>query len=413
MSKLAINGAKPLRSKPYPTWPPYGKEEEKGLLEVLHSQNWGGYPSPNVRANTFANDFAAHHDAGFGICCANGSVSLEIALNAAGIQAGDEVIVPCYTWLATAGCAVFVNAVPVFVDVRPSDYTIDPKLVEKAITKKTRAVIAVHLGSSIADLTALKRICKKHKLVLIEDCAHVHGAKYKGKGVGSHGDFGSFSFQSSKLMTAGEGGIVITNNKEFEMRLQSLVNCGRKEWGYDDYKGHVFGNNYRISEFQVAVLQGQLKNLAKFTKKRAEMAALLTEELDKIKGIKTIKAPKAVTQTTHYQYIFKYDPKGFKGLHRDRFLEALAAEGIMADGDFYEPIQARPIFSPSIKKYPALKQRYPKGITAESADTPVAFKAAYEEACWLHYPYLMGTKKDVMDIVRAIRKIQDNVDELL
>ena len=413
MSKLAINGAKPLRSKPYPTWPPYGKEEEKGLLEVLHSQNWGGYPSPNVRANTFAKDFAASHDAGYGICCANGSVSLEMALNAAGIQAGDEVIVPCYTWLATAGCAVFVNAVPVFVDVRPSDYTIDPKLVEKAITKKTRAVIAVHLGSSIADLAALKRICKKHKLVLIEDCAHAHGAKYQGKGVGSHGDFGSFSFQSSKLMTAGEGGIVITNNKEYEMRLQSLVNCGRKDWGYDTYEGYVFGNNYRISEFQAAVLQGQLKNLAKFTKKRAEMAVLLTEELDKIKGITTIKAPKAVTQSTHYQYIFKYDPKGFKGLHRDRFLEALAAEGIMADGDFYEPIQARPIFSPSVEKYPMLKDRYPNGITAESADTPVAFKAAYEEACWLHYPYLMGTKKDVMDIVRAIRKIQDNVDELL
>lgn len=413
MAKLAIRGGKAVRSKPFPSWPPFDAREEKELLGVLKSANWGGYPSPNVKASEFARKFAAYHGAKYGVCVANGSLTLEAALRAAGIEAGDEVIVPAYTWIATAACAVLVNAVPVFVDVKADNYTIDPKLVEKAITPKTRAVICVHLGSSIADLDALLRICKKHKLVLIEDCAHAHGGMWKGKGIGSHGDFGSFSFQSSKLMTAGEGGIVLTSNKLYEEKLQSLINCGRKQPGYDSFPENLFGNNLRLSEFQAAVLIAQLEKLDGFTKKRAANAAHLTELLNAIKGITTIKYPKAVTMPPHYQYIFKYDPKGFKGLHRDRFLEALAAEGIWADGSFYEPIHARPIFSPSLKQYPMLAERYPNGISAEVAQTPVTDKAAYHEAVWLHYPHFMGTKKDVEDIAKAIKKIQDNVDELL
>lgn len=413
MAKLAINGGKPLRTKPYPNWPPFDSNEENELLKTLKSHNWGGYPSPNVNASEFARKFAKAHDAEYGVCCANGSLTLESALRAMDIEAGDEVIVPTYTWIATAACAVFVNAVPVFVDVNPNDYTIDVKQVEAAITKRTRAVIPVHLGSSIANLDALKKICKKHDLVLIEDCAHAHGARWKNKGVGSHGDFGSFSFQSSKLMTAGEGGIILTNNKLYEEKLQSIVNCGRKEYGYDSYEGRVFGNNYRISDLQASVLLGQLKHLNKLTALRAKNGEALTALLKEIKGIKTLKLDKRVTTRTHYQYIFKYDPRGFKGLHRDKFLQALAAEGIMADGDFYEPIQAREGFSPSLKQFPMLKKRYPKGITAKVAETPVAYKAAYEEAVWLHYPYLSGTKKDVTDIVKAILKIQKNVDELL
>jgi len=413
MAKLAINGGKPLRTKSYPAWPPFDALEEKQILETLRSHNWGGYPSPNVKASEFARRFSAAHDAKYGVCCANGSLTLEAALRAMDIQAGDEVIVPTYTWIATAACAVFVNAVPVFVDINKNDYTIDVKQVEAAITKRTRAVIPVHLGSSIANIDALKKICKKNDLVLIEDCAHAHGAKWKNKGVGSFGDFGSFSFQSSKLMTAGEGGIILTNNKEYEEKLQSIVNCGRKEYGYDSYKGRVFGNNYRISDIQAAVLLAQLDHLPKLTATRARNGETLTELLNEIKGITTLKRDKRVTTKTHYQYIFKYNPKGFKGLHRDQFLQALAAEGIMADGDFYEPIQGRDGFSPSLKQFPQLKKRYPKGITANVAETPVAQKAAYEEAVWLHYPYLSGTKKDVTDIVKAILKIQKNVDELL
>ncbi len=413
MSKLAIHGGSPVRNEPWPLWPPYGEEEEKQLLEALRSHNWGGYPAPNAKARQFAEAFAASHGAEFGICCANGSVTLEMALRAAGIQAGEEVIVPTYTWIATAACAVFVNAVPVFVDVRPDNYTLDVDKVREAITDKTRAVISVHLGSSAADNDALIDLCKEKGLVYIEDCAHCHGGKWKGRGLGSWGDFGSFSFQSSKLMTAGEGGIVLTNTKQYEERLQSLANCGRKEFGYDSYPGRVFGNNLRITEFQAGVLLGQLAKLDEYTERRARNAHYLSDQLSGIEGITVIERDERHTTPHHYQYIWKYNKEGFKGLHRDRFLEALAQEGVMVDGDFYEPIQGRDIFSPSLSEFPMLKERYPEGIHPEVAHTPIAHHAAYEEACWLHYPYLMGEYKDLDQIVEAIRKIQDQADSLL
>ena len=416
MSKLAIEGGAPVRdtqSNPWPKWPPYDEREEKQLLEVLRSHNWGGYPSPNVKSGEFARKFAAYHGADYGICCGNGSVSMEIALRAAGIEAGDEVIVPAYTWIATAACAVFINAVPVFADVRPEDYTLDPDQVTALITPKTKAVISVHLGSSIADNDRLIEICKKHDLIYIEDCAHAHGAKWKDKGVGSWGDFGSFSFQSSKLMTAGEGGLILTSNKIFEEKCQAIVNCGRKEWGYDSFDGEVFGSNYRMSDFQCGVLLAQLEKLEAYTEKRSANAHYLTGQLNRIDGISTLPVHPNTTTSAHYQYIFKYDPAGFQGLHRDKFIEALGAEGVMVDGDFYEPIHERPLFTPSLKLFPLLKERYPNGITKEVAETPVSYKAAYEEACWMHYPYLMGDTKDLDEIVAAIRKVRDNAGELL
>ena len=411
--KLAIKGGKPLRQKPFTPWPVYDKDEEKGIQEVLHSRNWGGFPSPNERASAFAKEFALYQGAKHGICVANGTVSLELALKAAGIKAGDEIIVPCLTWLATGATPINVNAVPVFVDVTEKDYTIDCDLVEKAITNKTRAIIPVHLGSSIADLDRLKEICKKYHLILIEDCAHAHGAKWNHQGVGSHGDFGSFSFQSSKLMTAGEGGIVLTNQEIYKEKLLSLVNCGRKEPGYDQFDGWLFGYNYRFTEFQAAILSAQLKKLEHLTKIREKNGEILSNLLKEVEGITLLKRSPKVTQVTHYQYIFKYDPKGFKGLHRDKFIEALKAEGVVTSGAFYQPLQEWDMFQPSLDEWPLLKDRYPRGIVKGVVETPVAHKAAYHESVWLHYHHLLGTEEDVHDIVNAIKKIQKNADQLL
>jgi L-glutamine:scyllo-inosose aminotransferase len=414
MAKLAIKGGNAVRTKQIPVWPPYTEREKELLLQVLDSHNWGGYPSPNRFAKQFGAKFAAYHDAKYGVCCANGTVSLEICLRAGGLKYGDEVIVTPYTWLATAGAVVTTNGVPVFADVRASDYTIDPAIVEAKITKKTKAIICVHLGSSIADLDRLKEIAAKHHLLLIEDCAHMHGAKWRGKGVGSHGDFGSFSMQSSKLMTAGEGGIVITNDDMFNQKLHSLVNCGRKEPGYDEFEGFLLGWNYRLGEFQAAVLIAQLEKLDERTKQRAANAAYFGEQLRKIKGLSVIELDKRTTTPGHYQYIFKYDPAGFKGLHRDKFLEALMMEGFMFDGDFYVPLPGRDIFPVTADYYPAIRERYGEAITAKHADDlPVSKKAAFEESVWVHYPYLMGGKELIDEAIEAIKKIQDNVDELL
>ena len=241
----------------------------------------------------------------------------------------------------------------------------------------------------------------------------MHGGKWRDKGVGSIGHIGSFSFQSSKLMTAGEGGMLLTNDNELQQKCHSLVNCGRKEPGYDEYDGWNLGWNYRISEFQAAVLFAQLEKLEERTKMRAEAAEYLTERLKEVKGISTIWHDERTTQSAHYQYIFKYDPEGFKGLHRDKFLMAMMAEGIILDGDFYTPIPTRRIFTVLANEWPNIRERYGEKINQPNDDFPVSTKAAYEEAVWMHYPMLMAGKEGVDDVVDAILKIQENVDELL
>jgi dTDP-4-amino-4,6-dideoxygalactose transaminase len=414
MSKLALNGGAPVRTKPWPAWPPSGEKEREQLLDVLESRSWGGYPEPNRKAKEFAEKFAAYHGAKYGVCCANGTVSLEMCLRAAGLKYGDEVIVTPYTWVATASAVVTTNAVPVFADVKESDYTLDPDAVEAMITDRTKAIIPVHLGSSAADMDRFMEIAAKHNLVVIEDCAHAHGGKWRDKGLGSIGHFGSFSFQSSKLMTSGEGGAVLTNDDEYNMKLHSLVNCGRKEQGFDKFDGWLMGWNYRIGEFQAGVLIAQLEALEERTKLRSANAMYFNEQLRQIEGLEVIERDPRLTEQHHYQFIFKYKKAGFKGLDRMNFLQALYAEGIDFDGPFYVPLQGREEFPATSDYYPALRERYGDAITeAHAADCPVAMKAAFDEAIWVHYPYLMGTKEDIDDIITAIRKIKDNVDELL
>lgn len=414
MAQLAIKGGSSIREgKGWPAYPPYGENEKKYLIEVLESHNWGGYPEPNYWAAKFAKAFAEYHTAKYGICAANGTVTLEVALRALGLKANDEIIAPALTWTATAACAVYLNAVPVFADVRPDNYTIDLDHAETLVTEKTKAIIPVHLGSSIVDMDAMMAFAEKHGISVIEDCAHMHGGKWRGKGVGSIGHLGSFSFQSSKLMTAGEGGMITTNDDILQQKCHSLVNCGRKEPAYEDFEGWNLGWNYRITEFQAAVLMAQLEKLEERTILRAEAAEYLTQELNKIEGINTIWHDERTTQSAHYQYIFKYDPSGFKGLHRDKFLEAMLGEGIILDGDFYTPIPNRNIFTVKADEWPQIKNRYGDLIRQDNSTLPVTTKAAYEEAVWMHYPMLMAGKEGIDDIVAAIVKIQKNVDELL
>ncbi|MBW2702956.1 MAG: DegT/DnrJ/EryC1/StrS family aminotransferase, partial [Deltaproteobacteria bacterium] len=396
----------------WPAWPVYTEEDKQALIEVLESRNWGGFPEPNQRARAFAEAFAAAHDAKYGICASNGTVTLEVALRAAGIKAGDEVIVTPYTWIATAGAPVAVNAVPVFADVDPETYCLDAAAVEAAITPRTRAIIPVHLGCAMVDLDAFTALAKKHDLVLIEDCAHMHGGKWRDKGVGSHGHFGSFSFQSSKLMTAGEGGIILTSDDELAQRLHSHVNCGRKEPGYDDFEGLVFSGNYRISEFQAALLQVRLGAMEPERKVREDNAMYLSGLLESIEGVQPLKRLAQVTHMACYQYVFRYDPKAFGGLSRDRFVEALTAEGVPAEGDFYEPVYRSSLFPVTAAQFPALRERYGERIDPESIHCPVAEKAAYKEAVWLHHPLFMAGHEQMDRIAEAITKIQKYADEL-
>ena len=417
MSQLALLGGTPVRARPiHAPWPAFDERERQGLIEVLESRAWGGYPEPSPRAAQFAADFAAHHGAGYGICCTNGSVTLEVALGALDLEAGDEVIVPTLTWIATGVAPIHLNGVPVFVDVDPETWCIDPDQVEAAITPRTRGIIPVHLGSQIADLDRLLDIAKRHDVFVIEDCAHAHGGRWRGRGVGSHGDFGSFSFQVSKLMTAGEGGIVTTSDERLASRAHSIVNCGRQECGLPGFQPPLLGVNSRITEFQAAILQGQLARLEADTAQREAAIAHLEAGLAEIGGLTPLERDDRITTRNAYQLLMRYDREAFAGVHRDRVLEALAAEGVELDGPFYVPMHLPPLFHPESRHWPQLRERYGDGFqspeTRKKLQFPVAARAAAGEAVWMHYPYLMGSTEDLDAILEAVAKVKAHAHEL-
>jgi dTDP-4-amino-4,6-dideoxygalactose transaminase len=393
-------------------WPQFDEREKRAILDVLESRNWGGYPFPNKLAELFSQRFAAHQDAKHALCAANGTVTLEIALKALGILPGDEVIVPAYTFEATAAPVLRLGAIPVFVDVLPDTYCIDSTAAAEAVTSRTRAIIPVHLAMNMADMDAITKVAARHDLKLVEDCAHAHGAKWRNKGAGSIGDAGSFSMQTSKLMTAGEGGALTINDDEVFELCQSYVNCGRAS--QTDRFGHrILGFNYRMTEFQAAILLAQLERLPEQTELRSARAAVLSEGLSKIPGITLLKRDARLTTQAIYQFVFRYDAAAFGGAERDRFVAALEAEGIPCDGLFYEPVYRSALFHVDPKDFPGLLSNGTAELPWAKTSCPVAERAAYLESVWLPHQLLLGGEEEVDQIVEAVAKIQANVDELL
>jgi dTDP-4-amino-4,6-dideoxygalactose transaminase len=258
MAKLALESGSPIREKPFPTWPVFGVAERRALLEVFESGKWWY----GERVDEFERKFAAFQDAKFGISCSSGTAGLRAALTALRVGAGDEVIVPPYSFIATASAVLEVNAIPVFADVDLETANIDPGAVEKKITSRTKAVIPVHFAGLPCELDSLIEIASANNVKLLEDACHSWGSKWDGRGTGSIGECGVFSFQMSKNMTSGEGGIVLTSEPELADRIRSFTNCGRME-GKPWYEHHSLGTNLRMTELQAALLLGQLSRLAK------------------------------------------------------------------------------------------------------------------------------------------------------
>src|SRR5580700_6179973 len=308
MSELAILGGSPLRTQPFPVWPQYLPADSLRLQQVLESGHWGGFPVPSPYAKEFTEKFAELHGARYGLTIANGTIALIAALQAAGIRFGDEVIVPAYTWDGTATAVLYAGGIPIFADVDPDTYCLDPASARQAITPRTKALLPVHLAMRFADMDALSDLAREHGLKLIEDCAHAHGGQYSGKGAGAIGDLGCFSFQESKLMTSGEGGLVLTSDLKYFEHLQSQVNCGRAS-RTDQYQQRVLGANYRMTELQAALLIGQLDMLPDFAVKRSKNAARLSSALEAIPGIRPLPAQPSITRDTIYNYVFQYRPE--------------------------------------------------------------------------------------------------------
>ena len=404
MSELAILGGSKLRSKPFRDWPQYLPADAQRLQQVLQSRHWGGYPLPSRYCGEFAERFAEMHGARYGLCLTNGTIALVAALQAAGIRFGDEVIVPAYTWDGTATAVLFAGGVPIFADVDPDTYCLDTASARKAITPRTKALLPVHLAMRFADMDGLRALASEHHLKIIEDCAHAHGGQYRGQGAGSMGDLGCFSFQESKLMTSGEGGMVMTSDLQYFEHLQSQVNCGRASMT-DQYQQRVLGANYRMTELQAALLIGQLDMLPELAAKRSRAAARLGKALGAIPGIRPLPPQPHITRDTIYCYVFQYRPER-TDVPRDLFVAALEAEGIPCDGRFYEPVYRSDLFYATPENCPQLRTDY------TGVHCPVSERAAYQEAVWLPQFLLIGDEQDVDEIAAAVAKVIRNLEVL-
>jgi dTDP-4-amino-4,6-dideoxygalactose transaminase len=407
LPKLAIDGAQPVRKKPFPQWPIFDEREAKALNEVLHSRVWG---IDGAKTEEFEEQFASYQHAKYGVAVANGTVALEVALRATGIRADDEVIMPAYTFMATPAASLEVNALPVFVDIDPSTYTLDARKVERAITDKTKAIIPVHIGGCPADMDNIIKIAKKNDLTVIEDACQAWGSEWRGQRVGALGDLGAFSFQSSKNITCGEGGIVITNDRKLYELSWSYHNCGRTAGGAW-YQHDLMGFNFRITEFQAAILLVQLTRLDEQTRTRNENASYLSKELSKIRGVEPLKRGPEITRHSYHLYMFKYDKEEFEGIPRGKFLEALRAEGIPCSPGYVPLYKER--FMLNLAKDPLLSKLYGEKIDYSRVKLPTTERACYEEGVWFFQNMLLGTREDMDDIVNAITKIKKNAKELL
>jgi len=388
---LAADGGIPVRTQPFAEWPIYSELEEKLVLEVVRSGNWGGVSPDKIML--FEEQFAALHDARYAISVNNGTIALSIALLAAGVDAGDEVIMPPYTFIATASAALLIGAIPVFADVDES-MLLDPECVEAAITSSTKAIIAVHLAGAPANMTHLKEIADRHGLALIEDAAQAVGAKWEGRGIGAIGDLGTFSLQSSKNLNSGEGGVILSNDEALADHAWSLHNCGRLRNG-KWYQHEIIGWNFRFSEIQAALALAQLSRLEDQMVIREQRVKQLNDRLNAMEGIRTLAYDSRITRHANHLYLFKLDSVITDQVTKGDFIRKLNAEGIpVTEG--YVPLNANAAIINRTQELLGEERRY---------SCPIAERAADKEVLWLYQNVLLGSESDIEDIAAGIEKV--------
>ncbi len=394
---LAKDGGTPLKSKDFPKWPVYDEREIQNMISVITSQNW--WRVTGSRVKEFEEKFAGFQGCSYCLGVTNGTSALELALEVLGIGSGDEVIIPAMTFISTGLAVVNCNAVPVLADIDKDTLCMLPEAFEAAITPRTKAVIPVHMAGHACRMDSICEIADKYNIKVIEDAAHGHGGEYNYKRLGSYGDFSIFSFQNGKLMTCGEGGALLTNNKEYYEKAYLIQDVGRPS-GDKIYEHVIRGNNYRMNEFQAAILLAQMERVDEYNRRREQNAIILDKLLEPVKGIEPQKKEHENNIITHYMYMFYYDSTFFGGLSRNDFVEYLNAEGIpccvcfpvLSDTEFFK----RNDFNGRNVSYQ--KEGEAKLIYA---------KRAAEQVVWLHHRTLEGDSEDLQDIAAAILKIQD------
>jgi len=403
MAALALLGGPPVRTTPFPTYPVYGEEEIAAATAVIRTNNLCAQMGREVAA--FESEFAEYCGARFAVATSSGTTALHTALAAAGVGVGDEVIVPPYTFFATATSVVMQNAIPVFADIEPQTLGLAPRAVADKITPRTRAIIVVHMNGYPADVDGLVQVARDHGVVLIEDCSHAHGAEHHGRKVGAIGALGAFSFQQKKNLSLGEGGIVITNDQNLAEKARAFRSFGPLPMAF----------NYRMTELHGAVGRVRLKRLDDENAQRIRNARHLDQAFENVPGITPLRG-RPNTKVVYYNYVLQYSREDL-GVSRERFLDAVRAEGIPVPR-MYRPVYRHATFQAqnaygrgcpfTCPYYTAPQDERP---SYDDGTCPVA-----EDACdrrnielKIHPP---ATLRDMADLVSAFRKVVTHVEDL-
>jgi perosamine synthetase len=403
--KPALLGGKKVRTEAFASWPKYDDREERGLIEVLKSGKW--YRGSGAQVKKFEQAYAALTGAKECLATANGTAALFVSLNVAGVEPGDEVIVPPYTFIATVNVVLRQHALPVFVDTDPESFQMDHRKVEAAITPATRAIMPVHLGGNVCDLDALTGLASRRGIPLIEDTCQAHLAEWRGRKAGTYGFSGCFSFQASKNLNSGEGGAILFNDPDVRERAYAFHNngSGLRAIGAN-FAYTSTGQNLRLTEFQAALLLAQMTRLEEQSRTRSENARYLTSMLKEIPGIAPARMYDGCTNNAFHLYMLRYNAEAFNGLRRDKFLKALGAEGIPASSG-YSPLNTQPFITTALES-----RGYKKLFSAErlkqwrEANQCPANDRLCREAVWFTQNMLLGPRSDMEQIAEAVRKVR-------
>ena len=405
LSSLALCGGTPAVTRAAPAWSVVDELEVSWMEGVVRSGQWS-WCGPHERA--FCGEFASFIGSKHCLLLCNGTVTLQCALQAVGVEPGHEVIVPGLTWVATAQAALDIGANVVLVDIDPETLCLDPAAVEAAITPRTKAIVPVHLYGCMCDMDALAAIAQRHKLKIVEDVAHQHGSRWRNRGAGSLGDAGSFSFQQSKVLTCGEGGAVTCNDDAVMETVHALKQVG---WRPDlATPAQRYGHNYRATEMQAVLLRGGLRRLAGQTAMREESAGVLRETLARLGGpLRAARRDPRITRQAYYAMTLVYDGAKAAGLGREPYLAALHAEGCPV-GATYWPVYASPLLNLYDKTSPV---PYRNGTIQDYGrlKLPATEKAVRETAVTLGHTAMLD-KTFVAQMLEAVAKVNDHLPEL-
>jgi len=412
----AILGGKPVfETHDWPEWPIWNPAtDEKKLLEVMRSGIW----SRNKVVSEFEQKYAEVIGAKRCLAVVNGTNALNASLAQLEIGWGDEVLVTPYTFIASVSCILFNGAKPVFVDIDPETFQMNPEKIEEKITSKTKAILPVHILGLPCDMERIMDIARKNDLLVVEDACQAWLAEVNHKKVGTFGHAGCFSFQNSKNLPIGEGGAIVSDDDAFIDRCYSYHNYGNP---YGSVAGDfgagtiMLGTKLRITEYQAAIGLAQLERLEEQTEIRNENAALLQSKMHEIDGITPYRLYDNVTRAAFHLYPFRYHQEAFGGLSRDRFIKALKAEGVPCSPGYKElnkmPFLENAFNSRFFRKFYTEDELNYKKYMAEN-QCPANEKLCNEEAVWIPQNVLLGSSKDMNNIASAIEKIRKNTDSI-